>query len=122
MHTIDSDSQQNCLYITLSGVVVVDAAQQVQEKILTHLEQLEDGFSVINNISEAEYGYVSCVPLIKEVMETLVQHQVGRVIRVVKPGIFLSQLSTVSNEVAAYPIETVATIEEAQTLLDSTQP
>ena len=122
MHEVYTDQEKNCLHIILSGVIDAEDALAIRNKVLAALEQLEEGFHVINDMSQAECGYVSCLPLLQEIISALSTHQVGRVIRIVSASVFQCQLNTASQQFTHYPVELATSREEAEALLAETAP
>ncbi|MBF0646060.1 hypothetical protein [Desulfuromonas acetoxidans] len=120
MHEIRTDSDRNYLYITLSGVIDAEDAQAINKEVLAALEHLEDGFHVINDMSQADCGYISCLPLFQEVMTALSTHHVGRVIRIVSDSVFQCQVNAASQQFARYTIEEATSVKEAEALLAAT--
>jgi len=117
MHEIRTDHEKNYLYITLSGVIDADDAQSIRKEVMAALDQLEDGFHVINDMSQADCGYISCLPLFQEVITALSTHHVGRVIRIVSDSVFQCQINAASQQFARYSIEEASSVEEAEALL-----
>lgn len=118
MIDIKTDIQKNRLYITLDTMVGNENSAELKERMVKAVEPLKPGFDVINDMTVAECGYVSIVPVVKELMSFLVEQQVGRVIRVVgKESVFLNQVGYVTQHYASYEPICVASLEEAEALL-----
>lgn len=118
MATIHADSDKNCLYITLSGVVCGQQATEAKTAIVELVAGLQPGFAVINDISQAECGYLSTLPLLQEIITLLIEKKVGRVIRVVdRSSVIFQQMTQATKELGEYPVEWVGSLEEAEALL-----
>jgi len=120
MFEVNSDLEKNCLYITLRGVINAEDAKGLRQQVLDALEQLADGFHVISDMSEANCGYVSCLPLFQEVITAISSHHVGRVIRIVGESVFQCQINAASQQFARYSIEQAASREAAEAMLVET--
>nr|WP_320114704.1 hypothetical protein [uncultured Desulfuromonas sp.] len=117
MHKIYANPEKNYLYVILSGIIDADDAQAIRDEILAALDELEDGFHLISDMSEAVCGYVSCLPLFQESITAIATHHVGRVIRIVSDSVFHSQIIAVSQQFARYTVEQASSLEEAEAML-----
>lgn len=114
------DNEKNRLYLTFSGALSLKSAEEAKGLLDEHVETLEPGFGVITDLSQADIGYLSALPMFKEIMGALVEKKVGTVIRVVDLGSMLhQQLTRVAAQSDHYTPQYVSTIAEAEELLDS---
>jgi hypothetical protein len=87
---------------------------QVYTEIRFCVADLQPGFIVITDLSRARLGHLSGIRSFKNVMQFLLDRQVGQVIRVVtKESIILAQLLRISSAVQGYSPIYVHSLEEA---------
>lgn len=120
MPNIRVDNEKNRLYLSFSGAINVQSAEEVRALLEEHIETMEPGFDVITDLSEADIGYLCVLPILKEMMGVLVEKEVGTVVRVVGKGsIILQQLTNAAAQLVHYTPQYVSTLSEAEELLDS---
>lgn len=112
---VRADIKRNRLYITLS----VDASKKELEKIYTDVRfcvaDLKPGFDVITDLSQCTIGHLSGIPIFRKIMDYLVQHRPGEVVRVVgKMSVLFKQLIMLATRFQVYKPVYVTTIEEAE--------
>ncbi|MBU2491426.1 MAG: hypothetical protein KJ571_02305 [Bacteroidetes bacterium] len=83
MHIIRNDVTNNRCYVTLSGVISYNEAEEIKEKIIKETEMLKPGFDIINNISKYIQGDESGASILQEIVNHLIDKKVNRIIRVV---------------------------------------
>ena len=54
-YTIDADRRENILYLEFSGTLTAEEMTEAAEETITAADGLEDGFGIINDISEFQY-------------------------------------------------------------------
>ena len=112
---VRADIKRNRLYITLS----VDASKKELEKIYTDVRfcvaDLKPGFDVITDLSQCTLGHLSGIPIFRKIMDYLVQHRPGEVVRVVgKMSVLFKQLIMLATRFQIYKPVYVTTVEEAE--------
>jgi hypothetical protein len=114
------DNDKNRLYLSFIGVINLKNAEEVKALLKEQVETLKPGFDVISDLSQADIGYVSALPVLKEIMAVLAGKKVGTVVRVVGQGSMIhQQLTNVAAQSDHYTPQYVATLAEAEELLDS---
>ncbi|KAB2890249.1 MAG: PilZ domain-containing protein [Desulfobulbaceae bacterium] len=119
---VRADIKSNRLYITLS----VTASKKELEKVYTDVRfcvaDLKPGFDVITDLSQCTLGHLSGIPIFRKIMDYLVQHRPGEVIRVVgKMSVLFKQLIMLATRFQVYKPVYVTTIEEAEERLASSR-
>lgn len=115
---VRADTVKNRLYVFVQGFLDDNEVENVINTLIAETKKLKPGFDAINDIS----GFK---PASAQAAEKLVQGQrfvkewgVRRVIRVVgQGGLAATQLARTGKE-AGYDADTVATMEEAEKVLD----
>nr|WP_320049159.1 hypothetical protein [uncultured Desulfuromonas sp.] len=122
MHEVHLDHEKNRLYLTISGVIDAEDALAIKNEVVAALDQLDKDFDVINDMSQADCGYVSCLPLFQEIITSLSTHGVRRVVRIVNDSVFHCQINAASLIFARYTILQASSLEEAEELLNEPVP
>lgn len=119
MHIIRNDIKNNRLYITLSGVISIEEAEEIKEKIIKETDSLKPGFDVINNISKLIQGDDRAGIILQNIVKYFSQKGVNRIIRVVgtsKTG--LMQFAKFTQQMEGVNIHYFPTIEDANEFLE----
>lgn len=116
--TVRADRKRNRLYITLS----CDPSKKVLEKVYTDVRfcvaDLKPGFDVVTDLSQCNLGHLNGVATLRKIMNYLVIHQPGEVIRVTgKMSLIFKQLIRISTKFSGYKPLYVTTLEEAENKL-----
>lgn len=115
--TVSANIKRNRLDITLRGVISKKEADRIYTDIRFCTSDLEPGFAVITDLTEARFGHLSAIGTFRKVTRFLAEKQVGPVIRVVgKANIIFRQIAKLSSE-ASYQPQYTKTKEEAEILL-----
>lgn len=112
---VTADIKRNRLYITLS----CDPSKKVLEKVYTDVRfcvaDLKPGFDVVTDLSQCTLGHLNGVATLRKIMNYLVIHQPGEVIRVTgKMSLLFKQLIRLSTKFRGYKPFYVNTLEEAE--------
>ena len=115
---VTADIKRNRLYITLS----CDPSKKVLEKVYTDVRfcvaDLKPGFDVVTDLSQCTLGHLNGVATLRKIMNYLVIHQPGEVIRVTgKRSLLFKQLIRLSTKFRGYKPYYVTTLEEAENKL-----
>ncbi len=115
------DASKNRLYITLKGTVGQDEARHMADQVIENLKQLKTGFDVVNDISAFEPASQKAADELLRVHESLIDHGVNRIIRVVgkelKATVGKIQFERASRD-AGIVAASAYSLEEAEQLLD----
>ncbi len=118
MHEIRAEQDTNRLYIKLAGRISRQEAEQVLDRMVFEIGRLKEGFAVINDISEFRLGDLGAVGVLRDTVNYLSGHGVGRVIRVVGGSrIGLVQFARATPILSKYKVTTVPTIRDAEALV-----
>ncbi|MFA1611091.1 hypothetical protein [Halobellus rubicundus] len=82
-YEIETDSEDNVLYLRFSGSLTADEMQVAAEETVAAAERLDDGFGIINDISTFTPPSPDAAEPIKEAQVELKRMGVGDVVRVV---------------------------------------
>jgi hypothetical protein len=116
---VKADVVRNRLYVTLKGFSDDDEARQNAKRVVAEIAKLRPGFSVVSDISELKARTSGGTRGLEETIEAYRRHGVGRVVRVVgKEVVGKMQFDRVSRE-AGLRVDYVATLAEAERLLDA---
>ncbi|MFA7228118.1 MAG: hypothetical protein WC061_03700 [Melioribacteraceae bacterium] len=119
MFKIKKDIVRNRLYVTLTGILSLDAAREAKKLIETEVAGLKPNFDLINDISKFIHGDDEAGIILKEIMIILIQNKVNRVIRIVGTSrMGLLQFANNSLAVESYKLSYVPTLEEAEKILN----
>ncbi|EKD39487.1 MAG: hypothetical protein ACD_75C00390G0003 [uncultured bacterium] len=115
--TVSANIKRNRLDITLRGVISKKEADRIYTDIRFCTSDLEPGFAVITDLTEARFGHLTAIGTFRKVSRFLAEKQVGPVIRVVgNANIIFRQIAKLSSE-ASYQPQYTKTKEEAEILL-----
>lgn len=114
---VSANIKRNRLDITLRGAISKKEADRIYTDIRFCTSDLEPGFAVITDLTEARFGHLSAIGTFRKITRFLVEKQVGPVIRVVgKANVIFRQIAKLSSE-ASYQPQYTKTKEEAEILL-----
>lgn len=117
---VRSDIKKNRLYIIFDIDVKKNDVEQIYTDIRFGVADLQPGFSVINDLSNASIGHLSGASTFKRISDFLCSKEVGRVIRVIGgSSLLFRQISKLSDSISGYKPEYVESIEAAEQLLDN---
>lgn len=120
MFEVKADAAKNRLYIVLKGFMHDEEAKVAADDVINNVNKLRTGFDVINDISEMKVASQNGVKEITRAQQYIAQKGVRRVVRVVNNSITQIQFNR-TGKAAGYQAEanTAATVEEAETMLDT---
>ena len=119
MSEVRVDSEKNRLIIMVAGVLNRENIEKIKVAVSEQIGQLQPGFGVITDMSQVGFGYLSGRPALKELMNILVENQVGTVVRVGMSGcVLLKQISSITKRLGSYEPVYVSSVEEAEAVLD----
>lgn len=115
--TVSANIKRNRLDITLRGAISKKEAERIYTDIRFCTSDLEPGFAVITDLTEASLGHLAAIGTFRKITKYLAEKQVGPVIRVVgQASIIFRQIAKLSSE-ASYKPKYTKTREEAEQLL-----
>ncbi len=119
MHEITFDTIKNYMVLTLKGFMQEEEIKEVAAKVISGIDTLTPGFTVINDISEFKPATASAAEVIKGTQAAVFNKGVGRVIRVEGDAALASmQFNRTQKEAkATYEVIHVGTMHEALKLL-----
>lgn len=116
--TIKADLKANRLYITFHGNIRKVDVEKTYTDIRFAVADLQQGFDVINDLTNCSLGQLSGMGSFKKITDYLTNSGVSRVVRVVGKGsIIFKQISRLSTSIIGYSPEYAASMEEAERLL-----
>jgi hypothetical protein len=120
MYKITYDSDKNILFLSVEGYFDSDEISRFTEEFREQVNRLDEGFTLINDMSRFTPPSDDIFLIIKEFMELLDSKKPGRVIRILDPdntGAMVQFFQ--SDELASvdYEVVTVRSLEEAMKLL-----
>lgn len=119
-YEIRTDRAENTLYLELNGALTADEIQTAANETVEVAERLDDGFGIINDISEFTPPSPEAAKPIEEAQATLKELGVGDVVRVVA-----DETSAVTENAfqrrsrkAGYEGKAATTVDEAERKLE----
>ena len=119
MYTIKSDLAKNRLYISLVGFFKLEEMQKCTDEVINESKKLRRGYDVITDISQFKPAGPETVKEIERGQEHFKASGVGRGIRVVGESVLSGMQFNRTGKTIGYTPDTVATIADAEKLLDS---
>lgn len=114
-----TDLKKNRMYITFASNIKPRDIEKAYTDIRFGVADLQAGFDVINDLSNANLGHLSGIPIFKKISDYLQSSEVGKVVRVLgKKSIIYGQITRLSKKTCLYKPIYVETIEEAELLLE----
>lgn len=115
--TVSANIKRNKLEITLRGVISKKDVERIYTDIRFCVSDLEPGFAVITDLTEAHLGHLSAIGTFRKITRFLSEKQVGPVIRIVgRANIIFRQIAKLSSDTSYRP-HYAKTKEEAERLL-----
>jgi hypothetical protein len=116
--TVTADIKRNRLIITLRGAIPKKIAERLYTDIRFCVSDLQPGFAVITDLTEASIGHLGAIDTFKKITQYLVEKQVGPVVRVVgKAKIIFQQIAKLSKDTPGYQPMYAKTLAEAEVVL-----
>jgi len=108
----------NRLYVRLEGQITISVLENVYTDIRFCVADLEPGFDVITDLSNCSVASLSAIPAYRKIINHLILHKVGRVIRILhNDNLLIKQLLNFAAKIQGYKTQYVKSIEEAELLL-----
>jgi hypothetical protein len=115
--TVSANIKRNRLDIILRGAISKKEVERIYTDIRFCTSDLEPGFAVITDLTEAQFGHLSAIGTFRKITKFLAEKQVGPVIRVVgRATIIFRQIAKLSSE-TDYKPQYTKTRQEAEMLL-----
>ena len=112
---VRADIKHNRLYITLAKTASKKELEKIYTDVRFCVADLKPGFDVITDLSQCTLGHLSGIPIFRKIMDYLVQHRPGEVVRVVgKMSVLFKQLIMLATRFQVYKPVYVNTVEEAE--------
>lgn len=117
--TVTANIKKKRLYITLKGIIPKKEADRLYTDIRFCVSDLEPGFAVITDLTQCRIGHLNAISTARKIMQFLLEKKVGKVIRIIGQGkVIYLQMLKLSDKMNGYEPKYVATLEEAEELLD----
>lgn len=117
--TVSVNMKKNRLYISLQGIISKKEVERLYTDIRFCVNDLGPGFTVITDLTHCRIGHLSGVGTYKKIMNYLIEKQVGQIVRVVgQARVIYLQMLKLSDKLQNYKPEYVATLEEAEELMN----
>lgn len=118
MYTVKADVAKNRLYITMVGFLKVDEMKKCTDEVIEESKKLKRGYDVITDISQFKPAGPETVKEIERGQEHFKATGVGRGIRVVGESVLSGMQFSRTGKTIGYDPDTVATVADADKLLD----
>ena len=116
-----SDAAKNRLYLVFQGTIPDDMAKSAAERVIEEARHLRPGFSVVNDLSQAQPAGPWGAAEIKRVQAFLGYMGIERIIRIL-PEVDDGVADQFEKTAGKYPTAlTAGSIEEADAILDRVQ-
>lgn len=117
--TVTANIKKRRLYITLKGIIPKKEADRLYTDIRFCVSDLEPGFTVITDLTQCRIGHLNGISTARKIMQFLLEKKVGKIIRIIGQGkVIYLQMLKLSDKMNGYDPKYVATLEEAEKLLD----
>lgn len=114
---VEADTEKNRLYIELSGYLGAEESNQSSNAVVEGVEELEEGFDVITDISEAQPGDAETVENIKRGKEAVAEAGASAAVRI-QPSSTTGQMQFERAGDEPYAVAMADSVEKAEKLLD----
>lgn len=112
---VKADIRKNRLYISLPSTANKTELEKIYVDIRFSVADLKPGFDVVTDLSRCSIGHLNGIPILRKIMDFLVTHEMGRVIRIVGDmSIAFKQLLGIASKFQCYKPIYVTTLEEAE--------
>jgi hypothetical protein len=119
---VRADIKRNRLYITLPASVSKKELDKVYTDVRFCVADLKPGFDVITDLSLCTIGHLNGIPILRKIMDYLVQHRPGEVVRIVgTTSVLFKQLIRLASRFQSYKPVYVNSLEEAEDRLANTR-
>jgi hypothetical protein len=119
MYSIKADVAKNRLYVTIQGFLEDKEMKACTDMTISESKKLKPGFDVITDISQFKPAGPETTKEIERGQAYFKASKIGRGIRVVGQSSLSSMQFKRTGKTVGYEPDTVATIAEAEELLDS---
>ncbi len=119
---VRADIKRNRLFITLPASVSKKELEKVYTDVRFCVADLKPGFDVITDLSLCTIGHLNGIPIFSKIMDYLVQHRPGEVVRVIgTTSVLFKQLIRLAGRFQSYKPIYVDSLEEAEERLANTR-
>ncbi len=116
---VKADIGKNRLYFKISGPAVKKELDKLYTDVRFCISDLKPGFDVISDLSECSLAHLSGVPTFRKIMNYLLEHGVGQVVRVIDgKSLIFKQILNLSSRICGYRPIYASTLEEAEEKLE----
>jgi hypothetical protein len=119
MYKIHVDTARNRLYVTMIGFLSLEEAKRCGDETIAAAQKLKPGYDVISDISEFKPGTQDVAKDIERVQAHFRQTGARKGVRVVGQNSASSMQFARTGKLAGFNSDNVATVAEAEQLLDS---
>ncbi len=113
------DIKKNRLYFTVAGKVSKKGMEKLYTDVRFCVADLKPGFDVISDLSKCNLADLSAIPTFRKIMNCLITHEVGDVVRVMHKNQFVfRQMINLATRLQGYKPIIVATLKEAEERLN----
>ena len=119
MYSVKADIAKNRLYITLQGFIKAEEMKACTDLTISESKTLKPGFDIITDITQFKPAGPETVKEIERGQAYFKTAKIGRGIRVVGQSVTSSMQFGRTGKAIGYAPDTVATLAEAEKLLDS---
>lgn len=116
---VEADTEKNRLYIELSGFLDAEESENSTDAVAEAVRELDEGFDVITDISEAQPGDTEAVENIKRGKEAVASHGAAAAVRIASESTSTTgqmQFERAGDE--PYAVAMADSVEKAEKLLD----
>lgn len=110
-----ADIKRNRLSITLASTVSKKELEKIYTDVRFCVADLTSGFDVITDLSQCRIGHLNSLSTLRKIMDYLVVHQPGEIIRIVgRSSLVFKQLLRFATRIQGYKPIYVTSVEEAE--------
>ena len=112
--------KKNRLHITVSGNISTKDLEKLYTEIRFCVADLKKGFEVVSDVSQCNLIYITGLPIYKKIIDFLISHNVGEIVRIVKNNnISFRQIVNFTDRIDCYCPMYVQSQTEAEDKLDN---
>lgn len=111
--------KKNRLHVTIAGNIDSKSLERLYTEIRFCVADLTKGFEVISDISQCNLLYISGLPIYKKIVDFLIAHRVGTIVRIIKNNnVSFKQIVNFSEKIHCYRTIYAESSEEAEQKLE----
>ncbi|WP_028317945.1 PilZ domain-containing protein [Desulfobulbus elongatus] len=114
-----ADIKKNRLHVVISGTIDAKTLEKLYTDVRFCVADLKKGFNVVSDVSDCNLLYITGLPIYKKIIDFLIGHQVGAIVRIIRDdNVSFKQLINFSEQIHCYRALYAESREEAEQKLE----